>query len=553
MPRSAACPRPSTASPPARWSSGRPRGQGAGRERHRRRRDPDRGGGRGRRPERILVADDGCGMAPDELPLAVERHATSKLADDAAAPDRHPGLSRRGPAVDRLGGRLRLTSRARRQPKAWALTVEGGAVGAAAPAAGAAGRAGRGARPVLRHAGAAEVHEVRARRGHGHRRGDARRRWPARASASPSTSTAGRRCRAEPGRAASPDALLPGSRPVMGREFADNALADRPGARGRAADRLRRPADLQPRQRRPQYLFVNGRPVRDRLLQAPCAPPTPTSWPATATRWRPSTSSSTPELVDVNVHPAKAEVRFRDPGLVRGLIVGGLRHALAGRPPRAAASGAALGGFRAGPARPRRRRRAAPGRRRLPRWAPGLLQAALAVGAPIGPHEPVEPTPPSRAPGLPAGRRPGPGARDLHRRPDPRRRGHRRPARRPRAAGLRADEGRAAPGRRPAPGAAAARGGRARPAEPNAVAGAGRRAGRARPGGRAVRPRRGAGARDAGPAGRDRGARPGARHRRRPGRGPRRLALEAALERVAGRPWPATAASAPGGGSARRR
>jgi DNA mismatch repair protein MutL len=136
---------------------------------------------------------------------------------------------------------------------------------------------------------------------------------------------------------------------VLGNEFQDNALAidsEREGirltgfaglptySRGNAAH---------------QYLFVNGRPVRDRLLQGALRGAYADYWPATAIRRRRCTSSSTRPMVDVNVHPAKAEVRFRDPSLVRGLIIGALRHALAGAGHRASTTvaSAALAGFRA--------------------------------------------------------------------------------------------------------------------------------------------------------------------------------------------------------------
>jgi DNA mismatch repair protein MutL len=134
----------------------------------------------------------------------------------------------------------------------------------------------------------------------------------------------------------------------MGREFSDNALEIE---QAREGVRLSGFAGLPTFNRgnaAHQYLFVNGRPVRDRLLQGALR----AAYADFLARDRHPLAALYIELdpayVDVNVHPAKAEVRFRDPGLVRGLIVGGLRHALASAGHRASTTvaAAALGGFR---------------------------------------------------------------------------------------------------------------------------------------------------------------------------------------------------------------
>jgi DNA mismatch repair protein MutL len=135
---------------------------------------------------------------------------------------------------------------------------------------------------------------------------------------------------------------------VLGRDFQDNALEidqEREGVR------LSGFAGLPTYNRgnaAHQYLFVNGRPVRDRLLQGALR----AAYADYLARDRHPAAALylelDPQLVDVNVHPAKAEVRFRDPALVRGLIIGALRHALAGAGHRASTTvaAAALGGFR---------------------------------------------------------------------------------------------------------------------------------------------------------------------------------------------------------------
>src|SRR5262249_17043772 len=135
---------------------------------------------------------------------------------------------------------------------------------------------------------------------------------------------------------------------VMGRDFADNALlldVTREGVRliGHIGlPTLNRATAAQ------QYLFVNGRPVRDRLLHGAVRG----AYQDFLARDRHPLVALFLELpaeaVDVNVHPAKAEVRFRDAGLVRGLIVGACKHALAAAGHRAATTvaTAALGSFR---------------------------------------------------------------------------------------------------------------------------------------------------------------------------------------------------------------
>ncbi len=122
---------------------------------------------------------------------------------------------------------------------------------------------------------------------------------------------------------------------VLGRDFQDNAIEI---DQTRDGVRLTGFAGLPTYNRATaahQYLFVNGRPVRDRLLQGALR----AAYADFLARDRHPTAALYVSLdtaeVDVNVHPAKAEVRFRDPALVRGLIVGALRHALAGAGHRA--------------------------------------------------------------------------------------------------------------------------------------------------------------------------------------------------------------------------
>ena len=127
------------------------------------------GGGR----RLIRVSDDGEGMTRSDLALAVERHATSKLTGDDLMAIATLGF--RGEALPSIGSvaKLAITTRHAGEPHAWALSVEGGTKSDAMPAALESGHPGRGARPVLRHAGAAEIPEKRSRRGRGRARGGA--------------------------------------------------------------------------------------------------------------------------------------------------------------------------------------------------------------------------------------------------------------------------------------------------------------------------------------------------------------------------------------------
>jgi len=332
----------------------------------------------------IAVDDDGRGMTADELALAVERHATSKLPDDDLL--RIASLGFRGEALPSIGAvaRLTLTSRAPGADTAWTLTVDGGAVGAVRPAARAAGT--RVEVADLFHATPARLKFLKSDRAERDAVLDAVKRLALAHPRVAFTVTDGARTPID--LPAGPGDLVEARRArlaaVLGREVADNALAvdaERDGLRltGLAAlPTLNRGNGLG------QYLFVNGRPVRDKLLVGAVRG----AYADFLARDRHPVVCLFLDLpadaVDVNVHPAKAEVRFRDAGTVRGLVVGALRHALAAAGHRAstALGGAALGAFRA------QDRGARPGGWGGPapaggtRATPGLAETAAAWQAP---------------------------------------------------------------------------------------------------------------------------------------------------------------------------
>jgi len=309
---------------------------------------------------RILVADDGCGLTAAELPLAVERHATSKLSPDIHGDYdllRIGTLGFRGEALPSIGSvaRLSIAARARGAADAHAILVEGGAMGAVTPA----GFPGpHGARVEVRdlfYATPARLKFMKSERAEAMAIAEElKRQAMAHEAVTFSLDIDGRRALRLPAERAGPEGRLARLSAVMGREFSDNAIAldhERDGVR------LTGFAGLPTYNRGNaghQYLFVNGRPVRDRLLQGALR----AAYADFLARDRHPLAALYIELdpayVDVNVHPAKSEVRFRDPAMVRGLIVGGLRHALAGAGHRASTTVAAdaLSGLRPGYAPP---------------------------------------------------------------------------------------------------------------------------------------------------------------------------------------------------------
>jgi DNA mismatch repair protein MutL len=286
----------------------------------------------------ISVTDDGCGMGPDELSLAVERHATSKLPDDDLVWIKFLGF--RGEALPSIASvaRLTLTSRPKGADTAWALTVEAGAKGEPQPAA-----LSGGTRVEVRdlfYATPARLKFLKAPRTELAHAVDVIERL---AMAHPTVAFSladGTRSllKLAANRADPVAARLARIAAVVGRDFEDNAVAldaEREGVR------LTGFAGLPTYNRATsaaQYLFVAGRPVRDRLVIGAVRG----AYQDVLAHDRHAVVALflelPPDAVDVNVHPAKAEVRFRDAGMVRGLIVGAIRHALAGAGHRASST-----------------------------------------------------------------------------------------------------------------------------------------------------------------------------------------------------------------------
>jgi len=299
----------------------------------------------------IRVADDGIGMASDQLALAMERHATSKIDGEDLVNIRYFGF--RGEALPSIGSvaRVAITSRPE-GGEAWEIAVAGGRLSEPRPASRAPGTTVE-VRDLF-YATPARLKFLRTDRAETQAIGEALRRL---AMAEPGVSfiltDAGGDAprtlfRVDAAHGDLFDARLARATAVLGRQFAENAVAidaDRDGIRltGHAGlPTFSRGAAVA------QYLFVNGRPVRDRLLAGALRG----AYSDFLGRDRHPVAAlfldCPPERVDVNVHPAKAEVRFREPGVVRGLIIAAIRHALgsAGHRATTTITDAALGAFR---------------------------------------------------------------------------------------------------------------------------------------------------------------------------------------------------------------
>ncbi|MFN3959815.1 MAG: DNA mismatch repair endonuclease MutL [Parvularculaceae bacterium] len=282
----------------------------------------------------IVVEDDGCGMGPDDLALAVERHATSKLsADDSGAVDLHniSTLGFRGEALPSIGAvaRLDILSRRAGEAEGARLCVCGGRVDGPAPAA----FSGRGTRVTvsdLFYATPARLKFLKTERSEFVAAADAVRRLAmAHAEIAFSLMSDERRVFTLAPEPPGAEGRLRRLGALMGRDFEDNAVRVEAAREGVTLSGF---AGLPTYNRGlpdKQYLFVNGRPVKDKLIVGAVR----AAYADFLARDRhPAVAlfiDIDPAEVDVNVHPAKTEVRFQDAAGVRGLIVGALRHALA--------------------------------------------------------------------------------------------------------------------------------------------------------------------------------------------------------------------------------
>jgi DNA mismatch repair protein MutL len=286
----------------------------------------------------IRVVDDGRGMSPEDLDLAVERHATSKLPDGDLAAINTLGF--RGEALPSIGAVAHLTilTRQAKDPIGAAITGDAGLKGAVRPAS-----AGFGTRIEVKDlfgATPARLKFLKSDRAEALAAAEIVRRL---AIAHPhlrlslsGDHVSGLSFPAEP---ASPEGCLRRSVRVLGSDFAENAVE----LRAEREDLMLSGHVGLPTFHRGAathvHFVVNGRPVRDRLLLGAVKGAYADTMagdrhPVLALRL-----DCDPRLVDVNVHPAKTEVRFRDPGLIRSLVVSAIRDALARAGHRASTTG----------------------------------------------------------------------------------------------------------------------------------------------------------------------------------------------------------------------
>ena len=283
----------------------------------------------------ITITDDGKGISRDELPIAIERHATSKLSpNDMGEWDllNIHSMGFRGEALPSIGSisRLTITSQTESDDSAWEISVEGGTESGPKPAP----RVGmHGTRVDVRdlfYATPARLKFLKSERSESLAISDIVKRL---AMANPSvgmTLSNGKRTTLKVERQSNDqEGRLARLAAILGADFGQNAIEI---DQEREGIHLTGYAGLPTYSRgnsQHQYLFVNGRPVRDKLLHGALRG----AYQDFLARDRHPVVALYIDLpsdhVDVNVHPAKTEVRFRNPGLVRGLIVSALRHSLA--------------------------------------------------------------------------------------------------------------------------------------------------------------------------------------------------------------------------------
>lgn len=274
----------------------------------------------------MRVIDDGHGMAPAELALAVSRHCTSKLDEglDAIAT-----LGFRGEALPSIGSvaRMRIRSRRHGTDTGAEIAVDGGEIEGPRPAP-----ANRGTLVEVRDlffATPARLKFLKGERAENSAVSDVIKRVAMAFPAVHFTLSGPDRSTLDfPAAARHDDGLLRRIGQVLGDDFIDNAVpvdAEKEGARLRGLVGL---PSFHRASANQQFAYVNGRPVRDKQILGALRG----AYSDMLERGRHAAAvlfiEIDPADVDVNVHPAKADVRFRDPGLVRALIVGGVRRAL---------------------------------------------------------------------------------------------------------------------------------------------------------------------------------------------------------------------------------
>lgn len=306
--------------------------------------------------KRITVEDDGCGLTAEELLVALERHATSKLVPDAAGRvdllNIHT-MGFRGEALPSIASvsRMRIVSRASGEDAAEILS-EAGLLDGPRPAA-FTGRGASGTRidvGDLFHATPARLKFMRGERSETMAVSDVLKRL---AMANPevafSLESQGRSLMRFAAEGAGDEGRLKRLGAIMGRDFSANAAAVDAVREGVRISGFAGLPTLNRGNAQMQFLFVNGRPVKDRMLTGVVR----AAYQDFLARDRhPMVAlfvELDPEGVDVNVHPAKTEVRFRDAGGVRGLMISALRHALAAAGHRASTT---VAGYALGRARP---------------------------------------------------------------------------------------------------------------------------------------------------------------------------------------------------------